>query len=53
MYVGQVDLEGKPIFRWLLVGFWTGDLGVWGKTQTNREFFEICGSDQFNSNINL
>ena len=24
-YVGQVDLNGKPIFRWFLVGFWAGD----------------------------
>ena len=30
-YVGQVDLEGNPIFRWVLVGFWAGDLGVWIK----------------------
>ena len=23
-YVGQVDLEGKPVYRYYLVGFWAG-----------------------------
>lgn len=52
-YVGQVDLEGNPIFTWILVGFWAGDLGVWSKELTHKAFFEIYRSNKFNFNINL
>ena len=38
-YVGQVDLEGNPIFQWVLVGFWAGNLGIWSKELMHREFF--------------
>ncbi len=40
-HIGRVDLEGNPIFLWVLVGFWAGDLGVWSKNLNHREFFEI------------
>ena len=50
---GQVDLEGNPIYKWLLVGFWAGDLGVWNKELTYREFFKIYNSNTFSININI
>ena len=40
-YIGQVNLEGKAIFRWVLVGFWAGDFDVWSKDLTYIEFFKI------------
>jgi hypothetical protein len=52
-YVGQVDLDGNPIFRWVLVGFWAGDLGAWSKKLTNREFFNIYSSNEFTLSINI
>ena len=52
-YVGQVDLEGKPIFRWVLVGFWAGDLGIWSKELNYIEFWKIFGSDSFTENIHI
>ena len=52
-YVGQVDLEGNPIFRWVLVGFWAGNLGVWSKELTHKEFFEIYSSYDFSMKIDL
>jgi len=52
-YVGQVDLEGKPVFRWYLIGFWAGDLGVKSKGLTHREFWMIYRSDSFSENIHL
>jgi len=52
-YVGQVDLMGEPIFRWILVGFWAGNLGVWSKSLNYREFFEMYYSKDFVHNINL
>lgn len=51
--VGQVDLEGKPIYRWVLVGFWAGDLGVWSKELNYLEFWKIYGSTDFRINIHL
>ena len=50
-YIGQVDLEGKPIFRWILVGFWAGDLGIWSKDLKYLEFWEIYGSESFSENM--
>lgn len=47
---GQVDLEGNYIYRWVLVGFWAGDLCVWSKKLSYREFFEIYSSDSFSIN---
>jgi hypothetical protein len=52
-YVGQVDLEGNPIFQWILVGFWAGDLGVWSKELTYYEFREKYGSLDFTENNHL
>lgn len=46
-YKGQVDLEGKPIFRWILVGFWAGDLKVWSKELAYNEFWKIYSSEYF------
>ena len=51
--VGQVDLEGKPIYKWYLVGFWASDLGVWSKKISYREFWLICSSPQFTFNVKL
>ena len=52
-YKGQVDLEGKPIFRWILVGFWAGDLGIWSKDLNYLEFWEIYGSESFTKNMHI
>ncbi len=52
-YVGQVDLEGNPIFHWVLVGFWAGNLGSWSKDLTYHEFWIIYGSDSFSENIHI
>lgn len=52
-YQGQVDLEGKPIFRWVLVGFYAGDLGVWSKELSYSEFWMIYGSESFSHNFNI
>ena len=27
-YVDQVDVVGKPVYQWVLVGFWAGNLDV-------------------------
>jgi len=50
-YVGQVDLNGKPIFRWFLVGFWAGDLGILSKVLTYSEFWIIYRSNSFSENM--
>ena len=52
-YVGQVDLNGKPIFRWVLIGFWTGNINVWSKELTYHEFWKIYSSTEFAENIHL
>ena len=52
-FKGQVDLGGKPIFRWVLVGFWTGNLSTWSKELTYYEFWKIYGSPEFTENIHL
>jgi len=51
--VQQVDFELKPIFRWYLVGFWGGDLGVLSRDLSYLEFFEVRSSSTFNENIYL
>jgi hypothetical protein len=40
----QVDLDGKPVFSWTLVGFWGGDLGSWSKDLDLREYREMRSS---------
>ena len=52
-YVGQVDLECKQIFHWVLVRFWAGDLGIWSKELNYLEFWKIYGSDSFTENIHI
>jgi hypothetical protein len=48
--VGQVDLEGKTIFKWYLVGFYAHSFNVWVKNLSYREFFEIYSSNLFTPN---
>jgi len=45
--LGQVDLEGNSIYRWVLVGFWAGSLEVWFKKLSYREFFSMYSSSSF------
>lgn len=52
-YKGQVDLEGKPIFRWILVGFWAGDLGIWSKDLNYLEFWKIYSSEFYTKNMHI
>lgn len=40
----QVDLEGNPVFRWVLVGFWSGDLGRWVRALSRAEYGALRGS---------
>lgn len=47
--MGQVYLEGNPIFQWVLAG----NLGIWSKELTHREFFEIYGSKEFSLKVDL
>ena len=52
-FVGQVDLNGKPIFSWIFVGFWSGNLYTWSKELTYAEFWIIYGSDSFSENVHI
>ncbi|MDP2972401.1 MAG: hypothetical protein Q8P64_24835 [Deltaproteobacteria bacterium] len=40
----QVDLEGNPVFRWVLTGFWSGNLGRWVRTLSRAEYGALKGS---------
>jgi hypothetical protein len=51
--VQQVDLNLEHIFKWYLVGFWGGDLGVLSRDLSYREFFMARSSPTFNENIYL
>jgi len=51
--LGQVDLEGNPIHMWVLVGFWAGDLGLWSKRLSYKEFFKMYSSYLFTPNSKL
>ena len=51
--LGQVDLEGNPIYKWVLVGFWAGGLGVWSKKLSYIEFIKTYSSDSFTKNNKL
>jgi hypothetical protein len=51
--IQQVDLEKKAVFKWYLVGFWGGNLGVLSRDLSYREFFEKRSSSTFNENIYL
>ena len=41
---GQVDLFGEAVYRWVLVGFWGGDLGRWVRSLSFGEFRALKGS---------
>jgi len=50
---GQVDLEGKTIYKWYLVGFWTDlnrEYDSWSVKLSYREFWKICSSEFFSFN---
>lgn len=50
---GQVDLEGKSIYKWYLVGFWAdicGKYKSWSVELLYREFWEIYSSEFFTFN---
>jgi hypothetical protein len=49
----KIARAGNPIFQWALVGFWAGNLGIWSKELTHREFFEIYGSKEFSLKVDL
>jgi hypothetical protein len=40
----QVDLFGEAVFKWVLVGFWGGDLGRWVRSLSLHEYRELRGS---------
>ncbi|MHA1410204.1 MAG: rolling circle replication-associated protein [Candidatus Odinarchaeia archaeon] len=51
---GQVDLEGKSIYKWYLVGFWAdirGRYDSWSVELSYRDFWKICSSKEFTENI--
>ncbi len=50
---GQVDLEGKTIYKWYLVGFWTdvdGEYSSWSVKLSYSDFSGIQSSDFFTFN---
>jgi hypothetical protein len=48
----QVDLEGVPIWdKWVLIGFWGGDLGVWCKELSIREIQSMRCSGSWSDNL--
>ena len=50
---GQVDFEGRSIYKWYLVGFWAdidGKYGSWRVELSYREFWEIRSSKVFTFN---
>jgi len=49
----QVDLEGKTIYRWYLVGFWAdinGEYDSWSVKLSFNEFWHIQSSNEFTFN---
>lgn len=48
---GPVDLEGKTIYHWVLVGFWSGDFGRWTKDLSFNEFWVIYSSECFSKSL--
>lgn len=46
----QVDLLGKPVFKWVLVGFWSGDLGGWVRRLSRIEYGALKGSPGWSDN---
>lgn len=50
---GQVDLEGKSIYQWYLVGFWAdikGELDSWSLDLSYNGFWRIRSSNEFTVN---
>jgi len=50
---GQVDLEGKTIYKWYLVGFWAdlnGKYNSWSVKLSYNEFWSIRSSSEFTFN---
>jgi hypothetical protein len=47
----QVSLEGDPIFRWVLVGFWSGNLGKWVVDLDFSKYRELKGSPGWSDRI--
>jgi hypothetical protein len=41
---GQLDLLGNPVFKWILVGFWSGNLGSWVRSLSFSDFRALKGS---------
>ena len=55
-YSGQLDLEGNPLYKWYLIGFWVdidGSFDCWSKDLTYQEFFDIYRSEYFSSHIDM
>ncbi|MHA1918346.1 MAG: hypothetical protein ACTSWX_01260 [Promethearchaeota archaeon] len=53
---GQVDLEGKSIYKWYLVGFWADiyrKYDSWSVKLSYREFWCIYSSEVFTFNKGL
>jgi len=50
---GQVDIEGKSIYNWVLVGFWAdinGKINFWSVKLSYLEFWKIHSSKEFTFN---
>ena len=49
----QVSLDGKPVWRWVLIGFWPGVIGggLWSVKLSRVQYFEIKGSLRFSKRI--
>ena len=52
-YADQVDLNGKPIFRWIYVGFQSGNLNTWSTELTYTELWIIYESDSYPENAHI
>ena len=48
---GQMSLEGTPVFKWILVGFWSGDLGRWVVDLDFSKFRELKTSAGWSDRI--
>ena len=45
----EVDLDLKPLWKWVLVGFWAGDLGRWVRDLSIGEYRALKGSPSWSS----
>ena len=46
----QVDFGGDPVYRWVLVGFYGGDLGAWVKRISLKEYRELRSAPTWSDN---